>query len=60
MQPMSVPARLRFASFLAPNMFPVYQYLVDQVGRRLGIPTELTVGQDFDEFARGDADAGFL
>ncbi len=52
--------RLRFASFLAPNMFPVYQFMVDQVGRRLGIATELRVGADFGEFERGETDAGFL
>lgn len=52
--------RLRFASFLAPNMFPVYQFIVDRVGAALNVPTELRVGAAFDEFARGDADAGFL
>lgn len=52
--------RLRFAAFLAPNMQPVYGFIVQALGVRLGIETELTVGQSFDEFARGEADAGFL
>jgi hypothetical protein len=53
-------ARLRFASFLAPNMYPVYQFIVDRVGRRLGIEAELHIGGSFAEFAGGLADAGFL
>ncbi len=52
--------KLRFASFLAPNMFPVYQFIVARVGARLGLTTELVVGKSFDEFQRGDADAGFV
>jgi hypothetical protein len=52
--------RLRFASFLAPNMFPVYRFIVERLGRRLGIAAELNVGEDFGEFTAGRADAGFL
>lgn len=52
--------KLRFATFLAPNMFPVYQFIVGQVGARLGLAAELVVGQSFDEFQSGAADAGFL
>lgn len=51
---------LRFTSFLAPNMFPVYQYIVEQVARRLGVAATLAVGETFAEFERGQADAGFL
>src|SRR5437016_11857011 len=40
----SMPSRtLRFATFLAPNIFPVYQYVTDHVGRKLGRPVELVV-----------------
>jgi phosphonate transport system substrate-binding protein len=35
--------RLRFATFLAPTMLPVYQAVTDEVGRRLGVATELVV-----------------
>lgn len=52
--------RLRVATFLAPNMYPVYDYIVRTLGARLGLAAELYVGASFDEFARGEADAGFL
>ncbi len=52
--------RLRFASFLAPNLFPVYQFIVERVGRRLGIATELSVGGEVGDLAADRADAGFL
>ena len=29
-------APLRFATFLAPNMLPVYRFLADRIGRQLG------------------------
>jgi hypothetical protein len=43
-------APLRFATFLAPNMAPVYRFLflTDRIGRRLGRPVELVVGRSFD------------
>jgi phosphonate transport system substrate-binding protein len=49
---------LRFASFLAPAMLPVYEFISRHVGRRLGVPTELTVGRSYDELA--DADVSFV
>jgi phosphonate transport system substrate-binding protein len=52
--------RIRFASFLAPNMIGVYRFVADYVGEKLGHQTELTVGRAFDEFAGGEADVGFL
>jgi phosphonate transport system substrate-binding protein len=52
--------RIRFASFLAPNMFGAYRVVADFVGEKLGQQTELTVGRSFDEFANGEADVGFL
>ena len=51
---------LRFATFLAPNMWPVYQYIADTVGEKLGCRTELAVGNSFDEFEAGQADIGFI
>lgn len=38
---------LRFGTFLAPNVMPVYQAVADEVERRLGIPTELVVETDY-------------
>lgn len=52
--------RIRFASFLAPNMFGVYRFAADYVGEKLGRRTGLTVGRSFEEFAAGEADIGFL
>jgi len=51
---------LRFATFLAPNMLPVYQYIAGYVGEKLGCHAELAVGTTFDEFAAGQADIGFI
>ena len=42
---------LRFTTFLAPNVYSVYQCITDQVGARLGVPTELAVGNCYDELA---------
>jgi phosphonate transport system substrate-binding protein len=55
---MTVP--LRFATFLAPNMVPVYRLLAERIGRRLGRPVELVVGRSFDQFERGEADLGVI
>jgi len=53
-------ATLRFAIFLAPNMLPVYRFLADRIGDRLGCPVELVVGSSFDQFQQGEADVGVL
>jgi phosphonate transport system substrate-binding protein len=53
-------ASLRFATFLAPNMLPVYRFLADRIGHRLGRPVELVVGRSIDEFERGGADLGVI
>src|SRR5215213_2739449 len=51
---------LRFATFLAPSLWPVYQAITDYVGQRLGCPTTLVVGESFAAFAAGQADVGFI
>ena len=51
---------IRFATYLAPNMLPVYRAIVEAVGARLGRPAELVVGTAFDQLERGEVDAGFL
>jgi phosphonate transport system substrate-binding protein len=53
-------APLRFATYLAPNMLPVYRFLADRIGERLGRPVELVVGRSFDQFERGEADLGVI
>ncbi len=51
---------IRFATYLAPNMYPVYQCVADYVGRQLGCRTELAVGASFAAFASGEVDVGFI
>jgi phosphonate transport system substrate-binding protein len=51
---------LRFATFLAPTMLPVYQLLANRIARRLDRPVQLVVGASFDQFARGEADLGVI
>jgi phosphonate transport system substrate-binding protein len=51
---------LRFATFLAPNMLPVYRFLADRISERLGRPVELVAGTSFDQFEWGEADFGVI
>jgi phosphonate transport system substrate-binding protein len=51
---------LRFATFLAPNMLPVYRFLAERISDRLGRPVELVVGSSFDQFEHGEADLGVI
>jgi phosphonate transport system substrate-binding protein len=53
-------APLRFATFLAPNMLPVYRFLAARIGRRLGRRVELVVGRSFDQFEAGEVDLGVI
>jgi phosphonate transport system substrate-binding protein len=53
-------APLRFATFLAPNMLPVYRFLAARIGDRLGRPVELVVGSSFGQFEQGEADLGVI
>jgi phosphonate transport system substrate-binding protein len=50
---------LRFATFLAPNLYPLYAYLTGYIGRRLGVPAELFVGTSYRQMLTR-ADVGFL
>jgi phosphonate transport system substrate-binding protein len=49
-------APLRFATFLAPNMLPVYRFLAARIGDRLGRRVELVAGRSFKQFEHGGAD----
>ena len=51
---------IRFATFLAPNMLPVYQFIATYVAEKLNHPTELSMGSSFDQFAAGQVDVGFI
>ena len=46
--------RLRVLTFLAPNMLPVYQFLMGHLGSKLGCEIELSAGSDYDEIFGAD------
>jgi phosphonate transport system substrate-binding protein len=50
---------LRFATFLAPNMLPVYSFMASRIGRRLGTSVSFTVGNCYDDLAN-QIDAAFI
>jgi phosphonate transport system substrate-binding protein len=49
---------LRFATFLAPNVRPVYEFTARYVGERLGCATELFADKSYDRV--DDADVAFV
>jgi phosphonate transport system substrate-binding protein len=51
---------LTFASFLAPNVWPVYEFVAATVGRHLGSETRLIRGSSIGQFEAGDIDVAFL
>ena len=51
---------LRMATFLAPNVYPAYQFIAKYVGEKLNSQVDLIVGSSFDQFERGEADFGFI
>ena len=51
---------LVFANFLAPNITAVYAFVAAQIGRRLGMPTELIEGSDFEQLRDGSVDLAAL
>jgi hypothetical protein len=53
-------APLRFTTYLAPSVRPVYELVARAVGERLGVETELVVGTSCDRFASGEGDVAFL
>jgi phosphonate transport system substrate-binding protein len=52
--------RLRFGTFLAPNIMPAHQAVVDAVGRRLGVETELSVETDYAACAKDENEVCFV
>jgi phosphonate transport system substrate-binding protein len=53
-------ADLRFGTFLAPTMLPVYQAITDEVGARLGMSTELVVETDYENCRNDRNDVCFV
>jgi phosphonate transport system substrate-binding protein len=51
---------LRFGTYLAPNILPVYEAVAEEVGRRLGVETELVVETDYDACARDENEVCFV
>src|SRR5262245_10083002 len=50
---------LRIATFLAPGLLPVYEYLAGYLGARLGVAADLFVGSCYDQLD-GEADVSFV
>jgi phosphonate transport system substrate-binding protein len=50
---------IRFATFLAPNMFPVYGFITRYIGDKLGCLTELVVGSCYDRLPE-EAEVAFV
>jgi phosphonate transport system substrate-binding protein len=57
--PDMVSRTLRFATFLAPNMFPLYAFIARYVQARLGMATELVVGSSYERVSE-QAEVSFL
>lgn len=53
-------ADLRFGTFLAPNMMPVYSAIAEAVGESLGMTTELVVETDYENCRNDVNDVCFV
>ena len=51
---------IRFATFLAPQLYGTYEHIARYVGGKVGYPADLTIGQSFEDFGAGRVDAGFI
>jgi phosphonate transport system substrate-binding protein len=52
--------RLRFGTYLAPSLLPVYEAVTEQVGRRLGVATELVVETSYESCAKDENEVCFV
>jgi ABC-type phosphate/phosphonate transport system substrate-binding protein len=52
--------KLRFVTYLAPSVRPVYELVARAAGERLGIETELVDGTSCERFASGEGDVAFI
>ncbi|MDQ4005139.1 MAG: PhnD/SsuA/transferrin family substrate-binding protein [Actinomycetota bacterium] len=51
---------MRFGTYLAPNVMPVYEAVTEAVGRQLGIPTELVVETSYESCERDENEVCFV
>jgi phosphonate transport system substrate-binding protein len=51
---------LRFGTYLAPNIFPLYRFIAQTVGDRLGISTEIVVETTYESCQRDENDVCFV
>lgn len=51
---------LVFATYLAPCIQPVYEFVATKVGEKLHRPTRLIVGESFDQVRNAEVDFAFL
>ena len=49
-----------FATYLAPCIEPVYEFVATRVGEKLHRPTRLIVGESFDQVRKAEVDFAFL
>jgi phosphonate transport system substrate-binding protein len=54
------PDRLRFGTYLAPNVLPVYEVVTEVVGTRLGIETDLVVETSYESCEKDLNDVCFV
>jgi phosphonate transport system substrate-binding protein len=52
--------RLRFGTYLAPSVLPVYETITDEVGRLLGVAAELVVETSYESCRRDENDVCFV
>jgi phosphonate transport system substrate-binding protein len=51
---------LVFATYLAPCIQPVYEFVATRIGEKLHRPTRLIVGESFDQVRQAEVDFAFL
>ena len=52
--------RLRFGTYLAPSVLPVYEAIAEEVGRGLGVETQLVVETSYESCLRDENDVCFV
>ncbi len=52
--------QLRFGTYLAPSVLPVYEAITEAVGRRLGVRTELVVETSYESCERDENEVCFV
>jgi phosphonate transport system substrate-binding protein len=52
--------RLRFGTYLAPGVMPVYEAVAEHVGRRLGMATELVVENSYESCEKDENEVCFV